>query len=70
MHAFTYSNFDSRMRSIIYTTNWIERLNRDFRRVLRMRSSMPGEHSVITLIGKVAVNMKAYRRIVPKLDYD
>lgn len=70
MNAFTYLNFDSRMRSMIYTTNWIERLNRDFRRVLRMRASMPGEHSVITLIGKVAMDKKAYRRVVPKLDYD
>jgi transposase-like protein len=70
IHAFTYLNYDPRMRSMIYTTNWIERLNRDFRRVLRMRASMPGEHSVITLIGKVAMDKKAYRRIVPKLDYD
>jgi transposase-like protein len=70
IHAFTYLSYDPRMRSMIYTTNWIERLNRDFRRVLRMRASMPGEHSVITLIGKVAMDKKAFRRIVPKLDYD
>jgi hypothetical protein len=31
---------------------------------------MPGEHSVITLIGKVDMEKKAYRRIVPKLDHD
>lgn len=68
--CFTYLNFDWRMRSMIYTTNWIERLNRDFRRVLKMRSSMPSEDAVITLLGTVAMEKEAYRRKVPKLDYE
>lgn len=55
---------------MIYTTNWIERLNKDFRRVLFIRSSMPDEDSVITLLGSVSMEKKAYRRRVPKLNYE
>jgi len=68
--CFTYLNYDWRMRSMVYTTNWIERLNRDFRRVLRMRASMPNEESVLTLLGTVAMDKKAYKRKVPKIEYE
>ncbi|HEY0667873.1 MAG TPA: IS256 family transposase [Sphingobacteriaceae bacterium] len=66
---FTYLAYDYRIRGMIYTTNWIERLQRDFRRVLRVRCSMPGE-SVITLMGKVSIEKKSYKRAIPKLNYD
>lgn len=69
-HGFTYLGFDYRIRSMIYTTNWIERLNRDFRRVLRMRTSMPGEESVLVLLGNVAMNQRAYARRLPKMNYE
>lgn len=69
-NGFTYLDFDHRVHAMIYTTNWIERLNRDFRRVLRMRASMPGEQAVITLIGKVAMDKKAYRRKIPRIQLD
>jgi len=69
-NGFTYLDFDHRVHSMIYTTNWIERLNRDFRRVLRMRASMPGEQSVITRIGKVAMDKKAYHRKIPRIQLD
>lgn len=69
-NGFTYLDFDHRVHAMIYTTNWIERLNRDFRRVLRMRASMPGEQSVITLIGKVAMDKKAYHRKIPRIQLD
>ncbi|TYC06603.1 MAG: IS256 family transposase [Kosmotoga sp.] len=68
--CFSYLRYDWRMRSMIYTTNWIERLNRDFRRVLRMRASLPGEKAVLTLLGTVAMNKEAYKRKVPRLTYD
>jgi len=63
-------NYDYRVRSMLYTTNWLERLNRDFRRVTRMRASKPGDESVITLLGYVAMDKTAYQRRVPKLEYD
>jgi putative transposase len=38
---FTYLDYDYRIRAMIYTTNWIERLNRQFCRVTRMRAACP-----------------------------
>lgn len=67
-NGFTYLNYDYRIRSMIYTTNWIERLNRSFRRVLKMRLSMPNEESVLVLLGHVARNQRAYARRLPHMD--
>lgn len=69
-NGFAYLDFDYRIHAMIYTTNWIERLNRDFRRVLRMRCSMPGEDSVITLIGKVSMDKSAFHRKLPAIMKD
>ncbi|MCQ2376245.1 MAG: transposase [Salinivirgaceae bacterium] len=55
---------------MIYTTNRIERLNRDFRRVLRMRTAMPNEDSVLTLMGSVAMEHRPYDRILPNITAD
>lgn len=66
----TYLNYAPQIQSMIYTTNWIERLNRDFRRVTRMRTAMPNEESVLTLMGSVAMDHKAYDRILPNIIYD
>ena len=67
---FTYLNYDHRIQSMIYTTNWIERLQKDFRRVTRMRGAMPNEESVILLMGKTAMDKTSYRRQVPRIDLD
>lgn len=67
-NGFTYLHFDYRIRSMIYTTNWIERLNRSFRRVLKMRLSMPDEESVRVLLGTVSRNQRAYGRRLPHMD--
>lgn len=69
-NCFTYLDYDYRIQSMIYTTNWIERLNRDFRRVLKMRGAMPDEESVKVLMGKVAMDKKAYQKKVPKINHD
>ena len=68
---------------MIYTTNWIERLQKDFRRVTRMRGlqkdfrrvtrmrgAMPNEESVLLLMGKTAMDKKSYLRPVPRIDLD
>ena len=47
---FTYLNYDHRIQSMIYTTNWIERLQKDFRRVTRMRGAMPADEVTDKLI--------------------
>lgn len=55
---------------MIYTTNWIERLQKDFRRVTRMRGAIPNEESVILLMVKTAMDKKSYLRQVPRIDLD
>ena len=67
---FTYLNYDHRIQSMIYTTNWIERLQKDFRRVTRMRGAMPNEESVLLLMGKTAMDKKSYLRQVHRIDLD
>ncbi|NLN95197.1 MAG: IS256 family transposase, partial [Bacteroidales bacterium] len=38
---FTYILYDHRTRSMIYSTNLVERLNRDFKRTTLMRGALP-----------------------------
>jgi putative transposase len=69
-YYFTYLNYHPKIQAMIYTTNWIERLQRDFRRVLRMRGAMPSEESVIVLMAKTAMDKVAYYRALPGIDQD
>ena len=55
-YYFTFLKFDYRIRSMIYTTNWVENLNKQYRKVLKIRNSMPTEESVLLIIGKVAMD--------------
>jgi len=55
---------------MIYTTNRIERLQRDFRRVLRMHGAMPTEEPVIVFMPKNAMNKKACFRALPGIERD
>lgn len=70
LEYFTYLSYDWHMRSMIYTTNWVERLNRDYKRVLKMRGAMPNTESVILLLARVAMTRKAYWKKVPMLNYE
>lgn len=54
MALFTYLRFPPHLQRMLYTTNWIERLNRDYKRTLRMRGAMPSPESVLFLLGSVA----------------
>ncbi len=63
----TYLNYNPKIQSMIYITNWIERLNRDFRRVTKMRTAMPNEESVLTLMGSVAMDHKAFDKKLPNI---
>lgn len=58
---FNYLNYDKSIRRMIYTTNWIERLNRNYKRTLRMRTSMPSPESVLFLLGSVAMKRKEFQ---------
>ncbi len=46
---------------MIYTTNWIERFNKDFKKVLKMRGAMPNYGSVILLLDNVAMNKDVFK---------
>ena len=67
---FTYFKYDYRIRNMIYTTNWVERLNRDYRRVTRMRGALPNDKSALLLLGYIAMDRKAYQRKIPNLNYE
>ena len=67
---FTYLNYVPQIQSMIYTTNWIERLQKDFRRVTRMRGAMPDEGSVIVLMGRTAMDKESYHRVIPRIRED
>jgi len=67
---FTYIGYHYRIRSMIKTTNWIERLNRDFKRTTRMRGALPNPEATLLLLGAVARDKKAYLRKVPMLNYE
>ncbi|MDE5588483.1 MAG: IS256 family transposase [Acetatifactor sp.] len=58
---FTYFKYEREIRGMIYTTNWIERLNRDYKRVINMRGAMPNPQAVILLMGTVAQNADIYK---------
>ena len=52
---FTYMDFPVQVQRCIYTTNWIERLNRKYKRAIKMRTSMPSDKSVLFLLASVAM---------------
>lgn len=58
---FTYFKYEREIRGMIYTTNWIERLNRDYKRGINMRGAMPNSQAVILLMGTVARNADIYK---------
>ncbi len=57
---------------MIYTTNWIERLNKSFRRTLKMRNALPSSKAAITLMGYVAMEMeeKTYSYPISNFKFD
>ena len=44
---FTYMDFPVQVQRCIYTTNWIKRINRKYKRTIKMRTSMPTSKSVL-----------------------
>jgi putative transposase len=57
---FNYLHYEVPVRRMIYTTNWVERLNRNYKRTLRMRSAMPSPESVLFLLGSTAMCRKEF----------
>lgn len=55
---------------MIYCTNWVERLNRDYKRTPHMRGDLTSPEITLLLLGGVSMNYKAYKRNLLKLDYE
>jgi transposase-like protein len=55
---FEYMKYDYTVRPMIYTTNWIERLNKSFRKTLKVRGSLPSVESALVLLTKVAIDVE------------
>jgi putative transposase len=49
-YYFSYLKFPSRIQRMIYSTNWIERLNKEIRKTQRRRNSFPNPDSALNLI--------------------
>ena len=65
VYYFTYLDYHYKIRSMIYTTNWIERLNKDYKRTTKMRGALPNPESTILLLGHVAMTRKSYEYKIP-----
>lgn len=65
IYYFQYLKYAPKIRSMIYTTNWIERLNKDFKRTIKIRNSMPSVDSVLTLMAKISMNLNESRYSYP-----
>lgn len=57
---FTYLDYDYGIRKMIYTTNWIERLNKSFEKTIKVRGSLPSVESALVLLGGVAMSRTCY----------
>src|SRR5699024_12051304 len=55
---FTYIGYDYRIRSMIKTTNWIERLNRDFKRTTRSEEHTSELQSRFDLVCRLLLEKK------------
>lgn len=55
---FAYLNFPSTIHRMIYTTNWIERLNKEIRRTTKIRNSFPNPDSAMNLICACLMNFE------------
>jgi putative transposase len=54
------------LRRYLYTTNWIERLNKEIRKITRHTNSFPNEDSALNLVFMVVQNMRhTYEREIP-----
>ena len=65
VYYFTYLEYNYKIRSMIYTTKWIERLNRDYKRTTKMRGALPDPESTILLLRHVAMRRKSYEYKIP-----
>ena len=66
-HYFLYLDYDVKIRPMIYTTNWIERLNRVIKTRFKARYPMPSVQSTLDLITLVVWDFEKYKYPVSSL---
>jgi len=57
---FIYFKYDYKIHSMIYSTNWVERLNRDYKRATRIHGFIQNPDAAILLL--VSMSRKRYER--------
>jgi len=62
-HYFAYLDFPYQIHRMIYTTNWIERLNKEIRRTQNIRNSFPNLDNAMNLI---CAHLMDYERLTLK----
>ena len=55
---FTYLDYDKDIRRMIYTTNWIERLNKSFKRTLKNRNALPSIDAAMKLFAYTGIEIE------------
>ena len=68
----TCLDFNFKIRNLIYTTNALERLNKEFRAALKIRNAMPSIDSVLLLLSAIAYEMEqtTYSHPVNNFNYE
>jgi len=56
-YYFTYLDYEPDIQNMIYTTNWIERLNKNFKISMNIRQSMPNSESALALLFAVVIKI-------------
>ena len=60
IHYYTaYLNFPHSIHRMIYTTNWIERLNKSIKRTTKIRNAFPSPNSALTLISAALMDIES-----------
>jgi len=57
---------------MLYTTNWIERLNKSFKRTTKIRNALPTPNAAMLLLGYVAqqMNENTYKYPISNFKFD
>ena len=57
---FTYLKYNYNIRPMIYTTNWVERLNKTFKKSLKVCGALPNVEAGLILLYGVATEISCY----------
>ncbi|MFC4665254.1 transposase, partial [Falsiporphyromonas endometrii] len=64
---FTYLDYAPEVRPFIYSTNWVERFNRQIKKAVSYKAALPSVESALYLIGLVALNATYLHRKIGNL---